>query len=93
MIIGLLTVELNIPGCGSIKEKRRVIKSLKERMRSRFNISVSEVDNHDKWQRASIAIANISTDKAHVNSILSNVLNFIERFDHAHIADHQIEIL
>lgn len=90
--IGLLTVRLHIPLCNSLKGKRMVIKSLKDRLHNKFNISVSEVDNHDKWQLADIAAANVSTDKAHANSILSKVLNFIEDFPDAEVIDHRIEL-
>lgn len=92
MIIGLLTVKLHIPGSGSLKQKRTVIKGLKERLRKRFNISVSEVDNHDKWQLADIALANISTDKTQVNSTLSKALNLIEDCREAYITDHHLEL-
>lgn len=92
MVIGLLTVKLHIPGSSSLKEKRMVIKGLKDRLRSRFNISVSEIDNHDKWQLADIAVANISSDKARVNSTLSKVLNFIEDYRDIDIIDHQLEL-
>lgn len=91
MIIGLLTVKLHIPGSGSLKEKRMVIKGLKDRLRSRFNISVSEVDNHDKWQLADIAMANISTDKTRANSVLSMALNLIEECKDIYITDHHLE--
>lgn len=92
MIIGLLTVKLHIPGSGSLKEKRMVVKSLKDRLRNKFNVSVSEIDNHEKWQLADIAVVNISTDKAQVNSILSKALNLIEDCKDIYITDHQLEL-
>lgn len=92
MIIGLLTLKLHIPASNSLKEKRMVINSLKDRLRSRFNISVSEVDNHDKWQLADIAVANVSSDKASANSTLNTALNFIEDCKDIDIVDHQIEL-
>lgn len=92
MTIGLLTVKLHIPGSSSLKEKRMVIKSLKDRLRNRFNVSVSEVDNHDKWQLADIAVANVSSGKACVDSALSKVLNFIEDYKDIDIVDHKLEL-
>ena len=75
-----------------MKTKRKAIKSLKDRLRNKFNVSVSEVDNHDKWQIADIAVANVTTDKAHANSILSKILNFIDDFNDVDIIDHQVEL-
>ena len=93
MIIGILTIRLHIPQSNSLKAKRQVIKSLKDRLRNNFNVSVSEVDSHDKWQLADIAIATVSSDKAHCNSALSNVLNFIESIKGASLIDHSIELI
>jgi uncharacterized protein YlxP (DUF503 family) len=90
--IGLLTVRVHIPLCNSLKAKRMVIKSLKERLTNKFNISVAESGNHDKWQLSDIAVANVSTDKAHVDSALSNVLNYIENFHEVDVVDHRIEL-
>jgi Uncharacterized protein conserved in bacteria len=62
MFVGVLQVELYIPGSGSLKAKRRVVRSLKDRIRANFNVSVSEVDAQDKWQRAVVGIACIGSD-------------------------------
>jgi len=93
MIIGLLTIKLHIPDSNSLKAKRRAIKSLKERMRNRFNISVAEVGNHDKWQLATIAIAALTTDKVHADSSLSSILNFVDSFKNVSIIDYSTELL
>jgi len=93
MIIGLLTVDISIPFNRSLKSKRQVIKSLKDRIRTRFNVAISETDNHDLWQRATFSIATIGTDKRIVNSILSKVNNFIKGQLKLDILDSKIEIL
>jgi len=93
VIIGILTVKLHIPASNSLKAKRRVVKSIKERLRNRFNISVSEVDDHDKWQLAVVACANVACCKKDVNSTLSKALDFIEYLHLAEIIDHQIELI
>jgi uncharacterized protein len=77
MLVGLLEIELLIPDSDSIKAKRYVLKSLKDRLRNRFNISVAETDYHDKWQRALIGVAVVSNETKHIDSILENVMNFI----------------
>lgn len=93
MIIGLLKIDLHIQNSGSLKEKRMVTKSLKDRLRRQFNITVTETDNHDKWQAASLGIATISTDTKYANQVLSQVVNFIENAKEAEIIKYEIEML
>ncbi len=93
MHIGVCTVELYLPDNGSLKGKRRVVKSLKERLKNRFNVSVAEVDNHDLLQRAAIGVAMIGSDAKQLNSSLDKIVNYIEATGTAVITDHHIEIL
>ena len=93
MIIGLLTVKLQIPMSNSLKTKRRAIKSLKERLRKGFNVSVAEIDYHDKWQMALIAVAAVSTDSANVNSTMSKAIDLIDRHHDVVLLDQRIELL
>jgi len=78
MIVGLLRVQIYLHGLNSLKDKRRIIKSLIGRLRSRFNVSVSEVDRHDSRQQAVIAIATVSNDNRFVNQQLDNIIAFIK---------------
>ncbi len=93
MHIGVCTVELYLPDNGSLKGKRRVVKSLKERLKNRFNVSVAEVDNHDLLQRAAVAVAMIGNDARQLNSALDKIVDYIESTGGAVITDHHIEIL
>jgi len=94
MVIGACTVQLRIAGNRSLKGKRRVIKPLMARVRNQFNVAIAEVGNHDAWQSATLGIACVSNDAAHANSILSHVVNFIERTNRdTELIDYQIEIL
>ena len=93
MIIGILTVDLLIPSASSLKEKRRVIKSLKERLKNSFNISIIEDGYHDKWQRAKIAIANLNIDRRATESQLSKIENFIEGFQNVQILNRRAELI
>ena len=77
MIVGVLRIELFIPESGSLKSKRFAIKSIKDRLMSRFNVSVAEVDNSDKWQRTSLGIAVVSNESKHIESILGKVMNLV----------------
>lgn len=77
MIVGIVYIELHIPQAGSLKEKRSVIKSLKNKIRNKFNVSVAEVDYFDKWQRSALGLSVISGDKAHLDSTLDSIERFI----------------
>lgn len=86
MMIGSLVMQIHIHDAGSLKEKRMVIRSIKEKLRSKFNVSVSEVDNQDLWQLATVAVVTVAPDKKQVENILQNVINFVySNFPELHI--------
>ncbi|HEU4364643.1 MAG TPA: DUF503 domain-containing protein [Candidatus Krumholzibacteria bacterium] len=85
MFVKLLTVDLLIPGCSSLKEKRFVLSSLKARLRSRFNASVAEVDFQDKWQRSMLAIALVGSDHGTLDGACAKIRSFIE-------GDHRVQV-
>ena len=85
MFTKLLTIDLLLPGCSSLKEKRYALSSLKTRLRQRFNVSVAEVDFHDKWQRSQLVVAMVGVDKIHVDTECDHVLRFVED-------DHRVQI-
>ncbi|MBI2565508.1 MAG: DUF503 domain-containing protein [Candidatus Schekmanbacteria bacterium] len=93
MIVGTLTVDLLVHESQSLKDKRRVVKSLKDRLKSRFNVSVAEIGDLDDRQRACIGLATISNDKRVVERTLSLALQFVEQSYLAEITDHVVEIL
>lgn len=93
MIIGILRLELLIQGSTSLKAKRQVLKSLKERLKNAFNISVAEVEDQDKWQKATIGVAYLGCDKRSVNSALDKVLNFVETVHDVDLTNYDMEIL
>ncbi len=78
MIIGLLVLELHIPASGSLKDKRQVIRSLVTRIRQTYNVSVSEVDHQDSWQRCTLAAACVSGERASAQRALQQVSDFVE---------------
>ncbi len=92
-VVGLLTVDLQIPECRSLKAKRKVVQSITKRLRQRFNVSVAEVDFQDKWQRCRIGVSMISNDGRFVDAQLRQVLNFIENTGLIVLLDFDIEIL
>jgi len=71
--IGILTLEIHVEHSHSLKEKRHVVKSLKDRLRERFNVSVAEIDFLDSWQHSVIAAVTVSNDRVHAEQILQAV--------------------
>lgn len=71
--VGVITFELRLEQSHSLKDKRHYVKGLKDRLRSRFNVSVAEIDYQDQWQHALIAAAVVSTNKSHAEQMLQQV--------------------
>lgn len=92
MFIGVCTIEIHVPDSGSLKDKRHVLRSLKDRIRNRFNVSVAEVDDNELWQKASLAVAAVSNDKSHLNQTLDHVLNMVRGVPQISLLDYHIEI-
>jgi len=93
IIIGACKVYLHINMAYSLKDKRMIIKSLIDRMKNKFNISVSEVELQDIHKKACIGFACVTSKSSHAESIVNNVINFIENNTDAEIYDIQTEIL
>ena len=91
-VVGLLTIEVQVPECRSLKAKRKVVQSLTARLRQRFNASVAEVDFQDKWQRCRIGVSVVSNDARLVDSQLRKALNFVEGAGLVVLLDFDIEI-
>lgn len=93
MIIGVLTLELAIEGSMSLKDKRRAVRSLKDRLAHRHNISIAETDYLDEHRRAELGIAMVSNDAQFVESCLSKIVNEAGRHRHASLVDYSIELI
>lgn len=93
MTIGVLKLDLLIRGARSLKDKRRVVKSLKDRIRHRFNTSVAEVDFLDEWRRARLAICVVSRESRFANTQLNEIARFASSNSTAEIANIDIEML
>jgi uncharacterized protein YlxP (DUF503 family) len=78
MLVAMERFDLRIPGCGSLKEKRHVVKTLTNQIRSTFNVSVAEVDHHNLWQRTAIAVAAVDREQYHVRKVMQQVERFVE---------------
>jgi len=77
MVVGLLHVELHLPNARSLKDKRSVLKSLKDQLRGRFNVAVAELDSSEKWQRATLGISTLGEQRAYVEGLLTQVTEWL----------------
>ena len=78
MFVGVSRIEIHISGAQSLKDKRKVIKSLVQRIGNRFNVSVGEIDHHDLWQRGTLAVAHVAADRYEVEKVLKKITSFAE---------------
>ena len=92
-MVGLLTVDLHIPHARSLKEKRVVMRSLKDKIRSRFNVSVAELEGAELWQRAVLGVALVSNDGAHISQTLNRVVELIRSERRAMVVDYRVRFL
>jgi hypothetical protein len=91
--VGSCKIELRIPGSDSLKAKRRVVKSLKERAQNRFNVAIAEVDRLDDWQRSTLGVACVGNDSRLVDATLSKVVNWIEASGDVLVVDYEIDLV
>ena len=94
MQIGAAKVILRLPENDNLKGKRRVLHSLTARLREKFNVAVAEVDSQDQWQTITLGITCVSNDGRHANSMISNVVSYLERIsEDAELLDYEVEVL
>jgi uncharacterized protein YlxP (DUF503 family) len=92
MTVGALHLTLVVRESQCLKDKRRVVKSLKDRLRNRFNISVAEVESQDLWQKTELGVAVVGTDERFVASVLQSVENFVRSNPLIELIDTEIEM-
>lgn len=93
MPVGLLTLELHIPEAQSLKDKRQVLRGLKDRLRGHFNVAVAEMDHQDLWQRSVIGVVTLSDDEQHVEESLQKVLAEADRMLGPVLIGHAVEMM
>jgi len=91
MVVGILKVSLHIQGSRSLKDKRRVVRSVKERVKRKFNVSIGEVDSLDNHQTAQLGVCVVSTEVAHADSQLNKTLDLIS--SQADVSDFSMEFI
>lgn len=92
MHVGVCTINLRILESRSLKDKRRVIKSVIDRVKNRFNVSIAEVGLQNAYQSAVIGVVSVSGDQHHLNKVLSHVVAFVEKIHLVELVDYKIEL-
>jgi uncharacterized protein YlxP (DUF503 family) len=90
MPIGLLTLEIHIPDARSLKDKRQVLRSLKDRLRARFNVAVAELEHQELWQRARVGVITLSADGKHLEESLAAITEESEQVLGRDLLSHEI---
>lgn len=94
MPLGLLTLHIRLPGCSSLKEKRRRLKPLLARLHREFNISVAEMDRNDAWRDAVVGCAMVSNDRVHLQGALAKIVQWVENnWPDVLVVDDEVEII
>ncbi len=93
MVVGVLTMELFMAEASSLKSKRRILKSLLDKMKSRFNVAVAEVGDQDRWQHSTVGVTCVTNDAAHAHRMMSMVVKFVENMGTVEILRVQTELL
>ena len=79
VVIALLTLDIHIPHAQSLKDKRMVVRSLKDRLRAKFNVAVSEVDHQELWQRSQLSVVTVGSDESFLHKVLEQAAEDAER--------------
>jgi uncharacterized protein YlxP (DUF503 family) len=94
MNVGACRIVLRLPENESLKGKRQIIKSLTTKLRNRYNVSVAEVDDNERWQIATLGVCCVSNSAAHTNEIISHVVAFIEQSHlNLELVEHEVELV
>ncbi len=93
MVVGILQLRIMIRDAQSLKDKRRIVKSLRDRIRNRFNVSVSEVDSLDRRQQATLGITLATNDGVFADQVLAKVVDLVRATPGAVLVDYETEIL
>ena len=93
MVVGILSIKVVMRSSHSLKDKRRIIKSLKDKTRNKFNVSVSEIEDQDNLKCSKIGVAMVGTDRQYVNSKLSSIISSFRFFPQAELVDYELDLI
>jgi len=92
MIVGIAKMKLYLPGCHSLKEKRRVLRKIKDRAKSKLSVQISEVDDQDVWQSSELGFSLVGNDNRVIQSIIDKVFDFVVSCGDVQVTDSWSEI-
>ncbi len=93
MFVGTLRVEFYLPDNRSLKGKRKIVKSMVDKVRHRFNVSIAEIGSNDNWQKIELGISFVGNDKRHIDSSLAKVLSYLDSLYLAQLMNSKMEII
>ncbi len=91
MPVGVLTLEIQIPYAHSLKEKRAILQKVRDRLRSRYNVAIAELDHQDAWQHATLGVVSVSNSQQLLESVFHEVLAESERILGEDVASHTLD--
>ena len=92
MVVGTLKIELRLYDNRSLKGKRKIVRSMVDKVKHKFNVAVAEVGSNDKWQKIELGISTVGSDRRHIDASLNNILAFLDSLYLAEIVDTKAEI-
>jgi uncharacterized protein YlxP (DUF503 family) len=93
MVVGTIIIELHLHDNHSLKGKRKIVRSMVDKVKHKFNVAIAEVGSNDKWQKIELGVSTVGNDRRHIDSSLAEVLSFLESLYLAEIINTKIEIL
>ncbi len=93
MVVGTMKIIFHLHDNRSLKGKRKVVRSMVDKVKHKFNVSIAEVGSNDKWQRIELGVSAVGNDRRHIDTSLDNVLSYMESLYLAEIVDTRIEII
>jgi len=92
MVVGSLKIEFRLTDNRSLKGKRKVVRSMVDKVKSKFNVSIAEVGSNDKWQKIELGVSAVGNDRRHIDSSLNHILSFLESLDLDEVVHTEMEI-
>ena len=93
MVVGVLRIELHLHDNRSLKGKRKIVRSMVDKVKHKFNVAIAEIGSNDKWQKIELGISTVGNDRRHIDASLNTVLSFLDSLYLAEIVNTEFEIL
>jgi len=93
MVVGTLKIELHLHDNRSLKGKRKIVRSMVDKVKHKFNVAIAEIGSNDKWQKIELGVSTVGNDRRHLDASLTNILAFLDSMYLAEIVDSRMEII